>query len=166
MENNAKISFPEKLYEIVSDPSVNDIIRWLPHGRGFLIHKTRFAIEILPKHFEGIVFNRLKRWSFTRIASGAELDAYYHPNFTRDEPSRVKIMEYPGHEGSPAPLTDYDANTPSESIHQSPSTGEDDSANSVKKSVKSFAEKLYEIVSDPSVDDIISWNPHGQGFLI
>ena len=71
---------------------------------------------------------RLKRWSFTRIASGAELDAYYHPNFTRDEPSRVKIMEYPGHEGSPAPLTDYDANTPSESIHQSPSTGEDDSA--------------------------------------
>ena len=61
MENDAKTSvqsFPEKLYEIVSDPSVNDIIRWLPHGQGFLIHKTRFAIEILPKHFEGIVFNR------------------------------------------------------------------------------------------------------------
>eukprot|EP00956_Cyclotella_meneghiniana_P023730 scaffold46775_cov70-Cyclotella_meneghiniana.AAC.9 len=52
-------SFPEKLYEIVSDPDVDDVIGWLPHGRGFLIHdKIRFAKEVLPQHFEGTKYTR------------------------------------------------------------------------------------------------------------
>lgn len=39
---------------------------------------------------------RLKRWSFTRIARGAEIGAYYNPNFIRNDPSRVMDMQYRG----------------------------------------------------------------------
>lgn len=52
-------SFPEKLYEIISDPAVDDVIGWLPHGQGFLIHdKIRFADEVLPQYFEGTKYTR------------------------------------------------------------------------------------------------------------
>lgn len=37
---------------------------------------------------------RLKRWSFTRIARGAELGAYYNENFVRDCPAKVLNMRY------------------------------------------------------------------------
>lgn len=52
-------SFPEILYGIVADPATDDIISWLPHGRGFQItDKIRFAKEILPLHFDGAKFTR------------------------------------------------------------------------------------------------------------
>ena len=52
-------SFPENLYEIVADPATDDIVSWLPHGRGFQItDKLRFGKEILPKYFEGAKFTR------------------------------------------------------------------------------------------------------------
>lgn len=52
-------SFPEVLYEIVSDPDTDDICSWLPHGRGFMIlNKNRFGSEILPKYFEGTKYTR------------------------------------------------------------------------------------------------------------
>jgi len=53
-------AFPEILYDIVSDPTTDDMIGWLPHGKGFVIHdKVRFGKEILPKYFEGTKFTRL-----------------------------------------------------------------------------------------------------------
>jgi hypothetical protein len=52
-------SFPELLYEIISDPATDDICGWLPHGKGFVIHdKNRFGKEILPVYFEGTKFTR------------------------------------------------------------------------------------------------------------
>eukprot|EP00804_Cyclotella_cryptica_P008423 CCRYP_003942-RA/>CCRYP_003942-RA protein AED:0.12 eAED:0.12 QI:140/1/1/1/0/0.33/3/674/468 len=92
-------SFPELLYEIISDPATDDICSWLPHGKGFVIQdKNRFGKEILPVYFDGTKFTsftrRLKRWSFTRIARGAELGAYYNENFVRDCPAKVLNMRY------------------------------------------------------------------------
>lgn len=52
-------SFPEILYDIVSDPDTDDICSWLPHGKGFMIHdKIRFGNEILPKYFDGSKYTR------------------------------------------------------------------------------------------------------------
>jgi len=52
-------SFPELLYEIISNPATDDVCSWLPHGKGFMIHdKVRFDKEILPQYFEGTKFTR------------------------------------------------------------------------------------------------------------
>jgi len=92
-------SFPEILFEIVSNPNYQDIISWLPHGQGFQIHeKQLFAKRILPDYFDGTKFTsftrRLKRWSFVRVSRGPELGAYYNKNFIRDQPELVQRMRY------------------------------------------------------------------------
>lgn len=53
--------------EILSIEEYHDIIRWLPHGKGFIIaDKKRFADEVLPKHFKQAKFTsftrKLNRW--------------------------------------------------------------------------------------------------------
>ena len=92
-------SFPMRLFEIVSKDRHPDIISWLPHGQGFMIHdKTRFAETILPHYFDGTKFTsftrRLKRWNFVRVSRGPELGAYYNKNFVRGKPADVKKMRY------------------------------------------------------------------------
>jgi len=92
-------SFPEILYEIVSNPTYQDIISWLSHGQGFQIHnKQLFATRILPEYFDGAKFTsftrRLKRWSFMRVSRGPELGAYYNKNFVRNQPELVQLMRY------------------------------------------------------------------------
>lgn len=96
---NGGKSFPEILYEIVSDTNNDDIISWLSHGQGFQIHnKQLFAKRILPEYFEGAKFTsftrRLKRWSFARVSRGPELGAYYNTNFVRNQPELVQLMRY------------------------------------------------------------------------
>ena len=92
-------SFPEILFEIVSNPDNQEIVSWLPHGQGFHIHnKQLFAKRILPECFDGAKFTsftrRLKRWSFVRVSRGPELGAYYSKNFIRDQPDLVQRMRY------------------------------------------------------------------------
>lgn len=48
---------------ILQDPNNAEILKWLDHGKGFIItDKKRFAAEILPKHFS----RKSKFTSFTR----------------------------------------------------------------------------------------------------
>jgi hypothetical protein len=80
-EGSNKIAFPILLHEIVCDPSTDDCVRWLPNGNLFIISdKKKFAKEVLPKlngHAKFTSFTRrLKRWGFTRIASGPQIGAY------------------------------------------------------------------------------------------
>mmetsp|Transcript_11250 Transcript_11250/g.24326 ORF Transcript_11250/g.24326 Transcript_11250/m.24326 type:complete len:561 (-) Transcript_11250:317-1999(-) len=82
------LTFPQRLMELLDSEESNDIIGWLPHGRGFLIYqKRRFAADILPKHFKQSKFTsftrKLNRWGFTRISRGPETGAYYHPYFRK-----------------------------------------------------------------------------------
>lgn len=96
---NGGKSFPEILYEIVSNTDNQDIISWLSHGQGFQIHnKQLFAKRILPEYFDGAKFTsftrRLKRWSFLRVSRGPELGAYYNKCFVRGQPELVQLMRY------------------------------------------------------------------------
>ena len=88
------LSFPETLHDVVSNEEHDDIIAWLPHGRGFIIKdRTRFESEILPRYFDNAKFasfsRRIIRWRFERITGGA----YYHANFVRDKPELLQRMQ-------------------------------------------------------------------------
>eukprot|EP00586_Coscinodiscus_wailesii_P022318 CAMPEP_0172509326 /NCGR_PEP_ID=MMETSP1066-20121228/219365_1 /TAXON_ID=671091 /ORGANISM="Coscinodiscus wailesii, Strain CCMP2513" /LENGTH=315 /DNA_ID=CAMNT_0013287747 /DNA_START=17 /DNA_END=964 /DNA_ORIENTATION=- len=88
---SAPMTFPQKLMEILSNEELSDIIAWLHHGRGFIVHqKKRFAAEVLPRYFRQVKYTsftrKLNRWLFIRIARGPEAGAYYHKYFRKDEP--------------------------------------------------------------------------------
>lgn len=58
------------------------------------------TLTYLISHAPPIVFQftsftrRLKRWGFSRIASGPQIGAYQNPDFTKEEPERVKNIKY------------------------------------------------------------------------
>jgi len=90
-------NFPAKLYKLVSDNTIRDIIQWLPGGRAFIIHdKKRFASEILPRYFKQSQFTsftrKLSRWNFIRVTRGPLMGAYYHELFQKDKPSLCRMM--------------------------------------------------------------------------
>jgi HSF-type DNA-binding len=94
--SDCKLSFL-KLLDILSNEEYSEIISWLPHGNGFLIHKKKaFANEILPKHFKASKFTsftrKLNRWGFSRAPRGPETGAYFHKLFCRDKPEMVLQM--------------------------------------------------------------------------
>jgi HSF-type DNA-binding len=108
--------------EILSTEEYHDIICWLPHGKGFLIvDKTRFANDVLPKHFKQAKYTsftrKLNRWyvfpwyengqsnrsnqfyhfyidirNFIRVTRGPEVGSYYHPYFQKDQRKLVLQM--------------------------------------------------------------------------
>jgi len=97
-------NFPEILYDVISSDAYSDIIMWLPHGKGFIIHdKQRFSSLILPMFFDGAKFTsftrRLKRWNFVRVAKGVEMGAYYNKEFERDGLDAVQRMKYKPEDG-------------------------------------------------------------------
>lgn len=88
-ERKGNVFFPLLMYEIVSDKSTDDIIRWLPSGRAFIIKdKKRFSKEILPRYFSQqslyTSFTRkLTRWDFKRIPRGPFIGVYYNDFFQK-----------------------------------------------------------------------------------
>jgi len=84
--------FPQRLMEILSDPSHGDTIMWCPNGRIFtIIDRQKFALTVLPKYFGGkeikyASFSRkLKRWNFKRVTmKGRGPVSYHHEYFQRD----------------------------------------------------------------------------------
>lgn len=88
IDENAKI-FPQRLMEILSEPTNADAITWLPHGKAFIIiNRQKFANYVLPKYFRKTKYTsftrKLNRWNFTRVTRGPELGAYYHEFFQRN----------------------------------------------------------------------------------
>jgi HSF-type DNA-binding len=80
-----------QLLDILTNPENTDMIAWLPHGNGFMIHKKKtFANDVLPKYFKASKFTsftrKLNRWGFTRVPRGPETGAYFHKLFRRDKP--------------------------------------------------------------------------------
>jgi hypothetical protein len=83
--------------DILSEEGQAEIISWLPHGNGFLIHKKKtFANEMLPKYFKASKFTsftrKLNRWGFSRVPRGPETGAYFHKLFRRDKPTLCMQM--------------------------------------------------------------------------
>ncbi|KAL7518618.1 hypothetical protein ACHAWX_003430 [Stephanocyclus meneghinianus] len=95
-------NFPVLLHDIVSSEEF-DCIQWLPCGTFFVItDKEEFTKHVIPRFFDargGTKFTsftrRLKRWMFNRVASGANIGAYYHENFRRGEPELAANIVYP-----------------------------------------------------------------------
>jgi hypothetical protein len=91
------ICFTSQLMDILSEEGQAEIISWLPHGNGFIIHKKKtFANEILPKYFKASKFTsftrKLNRWGFSRVPRGPETGAYFHKLFRRDKPTLCMQM--------------------------------------------------------------------------
>jgi hypothetical protein len=106
--NNAKEIFPRRLFKVLSDHSISDIITWLPHGRAFVILKTdELAATVLPRYFPESCsggagpaapktrvqtckypsFTRkLNRWGFRQVTRGPDSGAFHHKYFVREEP--------------------------------------------------------------------------------
>mmetsp|Transcript_3940 Transcript_3940/g.5685 ORF Transcript_3940/g.5685 Transcript_3940/m.5685 type:complete len:330 (+) Transcript_3940:87-1076(+) len=81
--------FPQKLMDMLAEPSNNDAIAWLPHGKSFVIKdREKFSDTVLPKYFRKTKYasftRKLNRWNFKRVAKGADVGAYYHEFFQRD----------------------------------------------------------------------------------
>ena len=83
-------SFPQRLMQILSDPNIYDVMRWLPHGRSFIILQTDDLAEKVkkPEVRKYPSFTRkLNRWGFRQVRSGPDAGAFYHHLFIRDEPN-------------------------------------------------------------------------------
>lgn len=107
-----RIFFPLRLHALVSDKATDEIIRWLPSGKAFLIvDKKRFAAELLPKFFpqscQFTSFTRkLSRWRFNRIPRGPLIGAYHHKLFVKDDREKCYHMNcksFLASDSSPAP---------------------------------------------------------------
>lgn len=86
-DENSKI-FPQRLMEILSEPSNADAITWLPHGQAFIIKdRQKFSSQVLPKYFRKTKYTsftrKLNRWNFSRVNRGSEIGAYSHEFFQR-----------------------------------------------------------------------------------
>jgi HSF-type DNA-binding len=61
--DESHLTFPNRLFAILDDQRLADIISWLPHGKGFrILDKKRFEVDVMPLHFG----KKSKYTSFTR----------------------------------------------------------------------------------------------------
>lgn len=99
VSGGAKKMFPNQLYhmlESVDGTPHSLLVRWLPHGRSFMVFDTtRFAVEVLQLYFPSqskfTSFQRqLNIYGFLRCISVD--DGYYHELFLRGRPALVSLI--------------------------------------------------------------------------
>jgi hypothetical protein len=102
-DNSNQMNFPVLLHEIVSNEEFDHCVHWLPCGTLFVISdKDAFTKFVIPRFFDArgttkftSFTRRLKRWSFSRVASGTNHGAYYHEKFRRGQPEMAATINYP-----------------------------------------------------------------------
>jgi len=94
-----RLTFPEKLMELLNKEDCQDAMCWLTNGKAFALQPSMFMQKILPKYFEGTKFEsftrKLNRWGFKRIAGEDAPDdtfAYSHHLFKREYPELCRGM--------------------------------------------------------------------------
>eukprot|EP00814_Leptocylindrus_danicus_P010256 CAMPEP_0116030308 /NCGR_PEP_ID=MMETSP0321-20121206/16776_1 /TAXON_ID=163516 /ORGANISM="Leptocylindrus danicus var. danicus, Strain B650" /LENGTH=427 /DNA_ID=CAMNT_0003505087 /DNA_START=38 /DNA_END=1321 /DNA_ORIENTATION=- len=96
------LTFPMKLMILLSSLDVSEIsdgIKWLPHGRSFIVlDPKKFEKDIMPKYFGHLrlfksFLRQVNLWGFKRITHGADRGAYYHQLFLRKKPGLTRMME-------------------------------------------------------------------------
>mmetsp|Transcript_8154 Transcript_8154/g.11746 ORF Transcript_8154/g.11746 Transcript_8154/m.11746 type:complete len:859 (-) Transcript_8154:1336-3912(-) len=100
LNGTTQISFPLKLQTMLDKLEAEgdtDAISWLPHGRGFLVHKPDiFVSELMPAYFRQTKYSSFQRqlhmYSFQRITAGRDKGAYYHEHFLRGKPRLCQKM--------------------------------------------------------------------------
>lgn len=86
---SSKLPFVWKLFEMlegVEKDGDNHIISWVESGKAFKVHKMDdFVDNIVPIYFKQSKYKSFQRqlnfYNFTRITSGRNAGAYYHPQF-------------------------------------------------------------------------------------
>lgn len=78
-----KITFPDKLHLILSNPEFSDIISWLPHGRSWrILQQKPFEQQVIPLYFRHTRYSSFARqvngWGFRRVTQGSDYCSYYH----------------------------------------------------------------------------------------
>ncbi len=81
---------PVKLNALLSDPTTQLIVSWLPHGRAWKVHNTYvFEEQVIPTYFDATKYNSFVRlvnaWGFRRLTKRADKGSYYH------EVSAIKV---------------------------------------------------------------------------
>ncbi|KAI8855317.1 hypothetical protein BC829DRAFT_378580, partial [Chytridium lagenaria] len=94
-------AFLNKLYNMVSDPSTDELIHWSDDGTGFIVHRHEdFARDVLPRFFKHNNFSsfvrQLNMYGFHKIPhiqQGAlytdgepEMWEFANPHFQKDQP--------------------------------------------------------------------------------
>lgn len=88
VSETGRVSFPMKLFQILSKESNESIISWMRHGRAWIVHDTdKFEKELIPKYFKLTKFSSFTRqvngWGFRRITKGMDKGGFYHELFLR-----------------------------------------------------------------------------------
>lgn len=88
--------FVMKLYELVSDPSTDDLCTWTEAGDAFVVLEPgRFTSEILPRYFKHHNFSsfvrQLNQYAFNK-SSCVRLE-YRNPNFRRGRHDLLALIE-------------------------------------------------------------------------
>lgn len=83
-------TFVVALHRMLSNPAVEDVICWLPHGRAWrIINKEAFERIVLPLYFRHCYSSFMRQvsgWGFRRVSGGPDYGAYYHEMFLRGMP--------------------------------------------------------------------------------
>ena len=98
---STKHTFPQRLQVILNDPSLGDIMCWLPNGHSFVIlQPDQLCDKVLPHYFSpdtslkySSFKRKLNRWGFHQIRKGPDTGAFHHPLFKRDEPALCLQMD-------------------------------------------------------------------------
>lgn len=88
---SSKLPFTWKLFEMLNDveeQGQSHVVSWVDGGRAFMVHDLKaFVDEIVPIYFKQSKYKSFQRqlyfYGFTRITSGPDAGAYYHPKFVR-----------------------------------------------------------------------------------
>ncbi|KAL3909694.1 MAG: hypothetical protein SGILL_007987, partial [Bacillariaceae sp.] len=88
------LQFPWKLHEMLrmaEDQGKDDIISWLPEGRGFRVHKKEeFCEDVMPIYFASKKYKTFQRslnlWGFESISKGPNRGACFHEFFVKGQP--------------------------------------------------------------------------------
>jgi hypothetical protein len=94
------LQFPWKLHEMLDLAERNghqDVISWLPCGKGFRVHKKdEFCELIMPSYFASKKYKTFQRslnlWGFESVSKGPDRGACYHQYFLRGQPDVCHSM--------------------------------------------------------------------------
>ena len=91
--------FLNKLYEIVTQPSTDEVIAWSPEGNSFVVHqKARLEAEVLStyfKHdnFQSFVRQQAEEWSGRREKAGPPRQLRRTMSFSSQSTTCAPILE-------------------------------------------------------------------------
>lgn len=106
-----KFKFVKKLYQMLSNPGINHIIKWGNDGSFFLISNCELFVEhVMYSYFKHKCFSnfvrQLNMYSFKKIRSEKSACCYKHQYFLRDDPGlATKIVRKATSQQKPSSLS-------------------------------------------------------------